>query len=95
MTTTKGQPQPHIMHLHVSPKTQLPMTTTEGQPQPHIMNLHVNPKTQLPMTTTEGQPQPHIMHLHAHPKDMVSHKSCCSNLRPKTRPKRCPSYKSV
>ena len=44
MTTTKGQPQPHIMHLHVNPKTQLPMTTTEGQSQPHIMHLHVHPK---------------------------------------------------
>ena len=32
MTTTKGQPQPHIMHLHVNPKSQVPMTTTEGQP---------------------------------------------------------------
>ena len=64
------------------------MTTTEGQPQPHTMHLHVNPKPQLPMTTTEGQPQPHIMHLHVNPKDMVSHKSCCSNLRSKTRPKK-------
>ena len=31
MTTTEGQPQPHTMHLHENPKTQLPMTTTEGK----------------------------------------------------------------
>ena len=35
------------------------------------------------------------MHLHVNPKDMVSHKSWCSNLRPKTRPKRCASYNCV
>ena len=41
------------------------------------------------------KPQPHIMHLHVNPKDMVSHKSCSSNLRPKTMPKRYASYKCV
>ena len=35
------------------------------------------------------------MHLHVNPKDMVSHKSCSSNLSPKTRPKRCASCKCV
>ena len=52
---------------------------------------------ELPMTTTEGQPQPHIMHLDLNPKDTVPYKSCYSNeiLRPKTRPKRCASYKCV
>ena len=40
---TKTQPQCHTMHLHVNPKTQLPMTTTGGQPQPHTMHLPLKP----------------------------------------------------